>query len=372
MNFIIGKYFLAISDIIMLFIVSLPSFYLQYKHHYKFNILMITSAFFVYTTIITILEYDVTRQTEHILLTIPVMAVFLFDGWRKTLMFIVFPVSFFTIKFVTMYQMEGYVEIQPLHLIYAITFLIVYVISTYFKNDMLMFYQLLKQSNETKDKLLRIVSHDIRSPFGTLLGSSELQMKYLESGDMEKLKNTSAIINSASQKIYSLTQTLLEWSQTQSENLTVNKQKCDITELVGQVVDFCEISAQPKDIELVFDKSKILYISCDIIMTQIALRNIIINAIKFSHRNSQVKIEVQEKEEYIDIIVTDFGVGMNEESYANLFNENLIWSNVGTEKEQGTGLGLLICKEMITKQSGTISVTSTLNQGTVFTVSLKK
>jgi len=371
-NFIIGKYVLAVSDIIMLFSVSAPSIYLQYKHHYKLNIFMITSAFFVYTTIITIMEYDVYRQTEHILLTISVMAVFLFDGWKKTVMFMVFPLSFFTIKFISMYQLNGFIEIQPLHLIYAITFLIVYVISSYFKNDMLRFYDLLKESNETKDKLIRIVSHDIRSPFSTLLGSSELQMKYLECGDFEKLKCTTEIINSASHKIYGLTQTLLEWSHTQSEGFVVNKKDCDITDIVEQVVDFCSLSAIPKDVELIFAPKTKTLISCDTIMTQIAIRNIIMNAIKFSHRNSKVEIDVMDNPEFVDIIITDYGVGMDEESYKNLFNENLIWSNVGTEKEPGTGLGLLICKEMINKQSGKVGVSSKLNEGTVFTISLKK
>lgn len=371
-NFIIGNYFLAISDIVMLFIVSVPSWYLQYKHHYKINIFMITSAFFVYTTIVTILEYDVIRQTEHILLTISVMAVFMFDGWRKKIMFLIFPISFFTIKFVTMYQLYGYVELQPLHLIYAITFLIIYVITSYFKNDMLHFYDLLKQSNETKDKLLRIVSHDIRSPFSSLLGSSDLQMKYLESGNIDKLHQTSAIINSASKKIYDLTRTLLEWSQTQSQGFTVNKEKCSLMEVVKNVVDFCNIAAEPKDIKLIFDDSHKIEIMCDIIMTQIALRNIIMNAIKFSHRNSVVEISIFEKDDAVLITVADSGVGMDENSYKNLFNENHIWSNVGTEKEQGTGLGLIICKEMISKQSGTINVSSELNKGTLVTVSLKK
>ncbi|HNQ67539.1 MAG TPA: HAMP domain-containing sensor histidine kinase [Bacteroidales bacterium] len=371
-NFVIGNYVLAISDIIMLFIVSAPSVYLQYKHHYKLNILMITSAFFVYTTIVTILEYDVYRQTEHILLTISVMAIFLFDGWRKQVMFIIFPIAFFIIKFVTMYQLEGYIEIQPLHLIYGITFLIIYVISSYFKNDMLHFYDLLKQSNETKDKLLRLVSHDIRSPFSSLLGSSDLQMKYLESGDINKIKNTSVIINSASKKIYELTQTLLEWSQTQSEGFIVKKEKCVINDVVKHVVDFCTISAEPKDIELIVKESHQLTISCDIIMTQIALRNIIMNAIKFSHRKSVVEICISEQNDFVLISVADSGVGMDEGSYKNLFNENKIWSNIGTEKEQGTGLGLLICKEMIAKQSGTISVISELNKGTTISILLNK
>ncbi|MDD3859376.1 MAG: HAMP domain-containing sensor histidine kinase [Bacteroidales bacterium] len=371
-NFVTQNYVLAISDIVMLFIVSVPSWYLQFKHHYKANILMITSAFFIYTTILTILEYDVNRQTEHILLTISVMAIFLFDGWRKKIMFSIFPISFFTIKFVTMYQLNGYIEFQPLHLIYAITFLIIYVISSYFKNDMLHFYDLLKQSNETKDKLLRLVSHDIRSPFNSLLGSSDLQMKYMESADLSKIQNTAVIINSASKKIYELTQTLLEWSQTQSDGFVVKKEQCIINDVVKHVVDFCTISSEPKEIELIVKESNSISMYCDIIMTEIALRNVIINAIKFSHRKSVVEVSIVEQENAVLISVADAGVGMDEASYKNLFNGNMIWSNVGTEREQGTGLGLLICKEMIEKQSGKIQVSSELNKGTVISLFLNK
>jgi K+-sensing histidine kinase KdpD len=201
-------------------------------------------------------------------------------------MFSFFPISFFVIRFVVMYQSQGSIDLHTIHIIYAICFLIVYVLASYFKSDMMRFYNMLSESNKTKDKLFRIISHDIRNPFSSLLGSSDLQMKYLQSGDMEKLEKTSYIINSASKKIYELTQTLLDWSQTQTETFVVKRENINITDLVKQVAEFCSITARTKDIEIVFNPKESMFNQCDNIMTQIAVRNIIMNAIKFSHRNS--------------------------------------------------------------------------------------
>ncbi len=372
LNLFVENYFLAVSDLIMIFIVCGPSWFLQYKRHYRANLVLITSAFFIYTTLLTILKYDELRQTEHILIAMAIMPIFLFEGFWKNVMFMFFPISFFTVKFVIMFRTQAHIEIHTIHLIYALTFLIVYVLATYFKGNMMHFYAMLNESNKTKDKLFRIISHDIRNPFSSLLGSSDLQMKYLESGNMEKLEKTAFIINSASKKIYNLTQTLLDWSMTQTETITPKKEKTDLTDLVMQIVDFCKISARPKEIHLIYTPEKQIVISCDIVMTQIALRNIIMNAIKFSHRNSEILISTVNNDKTVAIAVQDFGVGMSEDNMNNLFNENVIQSNYGTEKEKGTGLGLIISKELIDQQAGKLVVTSEKTKGSVFSIILPK
>jgi signal transduction histidine kinase len=370
LNIVIGNYFLAISDVVMFFIVCLPSLYLQYKRFYKANLILITSAFFIFTTILTILKYDYSRQTEHVLIPLSIMPIFLFEGWRKNLMFSFFVLSFFVIKVVIMHRDFGFVEVKTIHIIYAIAFLIVYVLASYFKSDMMRFYTMLSESNKTKDKLFRIISHDIRNPFSSLLGSSDLQMKYLQSGDIEKLEKTSYIINSASKKIYELTQTLLDWSQTQTETFVVKRENTNLTDLVKQVADFCSITARTKDIEIVFNPQSSVFINCDIIMTQIAVRNIIMNAIKFSHRNSEIKIEILKETDNVRILISDKGVGMSQERISTLFDGNKISSDYGTEKEKGTGLGLIISKELIEKQGGQIRVISAEGIGSDFVLSL--
>ncbi len=370
LNIVIENYFLAIADVLVFVLVCIPSWYLQYKRHYKANMVLITVAFLFYTVALTILSYDEFRQTEHILITVSLMPIFLFDKRWKNFIFLLFPISFFTIKFVVMYQKFGYIEIYTMHLIYAISFLIIYVFANYFKGNMMHFYSQIVISNQTKDKLFRIISHDIKNPFSSLLGSSDLQLKYIETQNLEKLAITSLIINTASKKIYDLTATLLEWSQAQTETFIVNKVDTDLTDLVGQVVDFCTISSSPKEIKLDFKPEKPIYVACDIIMTQIALRNILMNAIKFSHRNSQINIIISKNENFASIAVIDYGVGMTETNLQNVFTDSVIESNLGTEKERGTGLGLKICKELLDKQGATIVVKSEHGKGSEFTISL--
>lgn len=369
-NIIEKNYFLATTDIILFFIVCIPSLLLQYKRKYIANLVFITSAFIFYTTIITILKYDFDRQTEHILPAISIMVVFIFDGWKKNLIFLVFPISFFTIRFTVMYQHFGFIEFQSLHLIYLIEFLIVFVIASYFKADMITFYNKLDLANQTKLKLLRIISHDLKNPFNSLLGTSELQSKFLESGNLEKLKTSTEIINLSSKKIYDLTKTLLDWSMIQSEILKANFEKINLTDVIKHVIDFSNINAVPKEIKIEFHPKEVIYCNCDNTMIQICLRNIITNAIKFSNRNSKIDIRQIQNKNKIKIEVQDYGIGINEEDINNILNKNTLSSSYGTENEIGTGLGIKISNELMQIQNGTISIKSKLNYGTTFTLSL--
>jgi signal transduction histidine kinase len=369
-NLVQGNNILAICDVLLFIIVCIPSWILQLKQKYTFNLFMITGAFVIYTTLITILEYDVNRQTEHILPAISIMIIFMFDGWKKNLIFLIFPISFFTIRFVVMYRTFGAIEFQTLHIIYLIEFLIVYTIASFFKKDMMNFYDKLNMSNQTKTKLFRIISHDLKNPFSSLLGTSALQSRFIESGDMEKLKITSQIINASATKIYSLTQSLLDWSITQSETLEPKKEKINLTELTKNVIDFSNITAIHKEIEIEFLPSEALFATIDSTMTQIALRNIIMNALKFSKRGEKIIIRQIANNDFVKIEIEDFGVGISDENLETIFDANTIQSSYGTENEKGSGLGLLISKELLEKQDGLLSVTSQLEKGSVFSITL--
>lgn len=366
------NYFLAVSDVLLFIFVCIPSLILQYKRKYKTNSFFIVGAFLLYTTLLTILKYDVNRQTEHILPALAILAIFFWDGWKKNLIFMLFPISFFAIRFVVMYQTYGRIEIQTLHLIYFIEFLSVYIISTYFKAAMLNFYDKLQKTIDTKNKLFRIISHDIKNPFSSLLGTSELQLRFAQNEDIEKLKQSSQIIHSSANKIYDLTQSLLDWSSSQAETLETKIENVNITEVIEQIIEFCEISAIPKEIELVFDSKNAVFVNCDAVMTQIAIRNIIMNAIKFSYRNSKIIITQIIANNQFVMTIEDFGVGMEEDNLKNLFDDNYLHASYGTEKEKGTGLGLKISKELIEKQNGRIEAESLLGKGSIFRMFLPK
>lgn len=281
-------------------------------------------------------------------------------------MFLIFPISFFTIRFVIMYQTTGSIELETLHLVYFLEFLIVFVITSYFKADMISFYNKLELANRTKTKLLRIISHDLRNPFSSLLGTSELQSRFIEAGDLEKLKTSAHIINTSANKIFDLTQALLDWSMTQSETLEAEKTDLNLTELISQVVDFSNITAMHKEINIEFEPNDTLSCKCDNTMTQICLRNIIMNAIKFSDRNSKILISQKMTEEHIEIHVKDDGVGILREDLDKIFDKSTIHSSYGTENEKGTGLGIKVCKELMEKQGGQLLAESMPNEGSLF------
>lgn len=369
LNFIIGNQILAIFDLSLVFLVSIPSLILQYKKFYNFNKVFIVLAFIVGVAFVTFFKYDINRQSEYLLLAASIMPIFLFDSWRKNIMFILFPITFFSIVFYFNFLEYDKILLAPNHIILAICFLMIFVLSSHFKQNMLHFYNSLEESNATKDKLFRIISHDIRNPFNSLLGFSEMQMKFLRNQEYEKLEKTNQVINSSSKQIYELTQTLLDWSLTQTSSFKVKPEMLNINELVEQVIKFCSIPAREKDIEIISNFGEPLYIDIDNVMTQIAVRNILVNAIKFSYRNSVIKVYVERFNDFVNINIVDKGIGMSEQKQKEIFSKEVISSEYGTESERGTGLGLVISKELIEKQKGKISVESEEGKGSSFTLS---
>ncbi|MFQ3580191.1 MAG: HAMP domain-containing sensor histidine kinase [Bacteroidales bacterium] len=235
---------------------------------------------------------------------------------------------------------------------------------------MIKFYKKIEESNKTKDKLFRIISHDLRSPFNSLLGTSDIQLKYIKNKDYDKIEATSRAINLASNKIYDLTQSLLEWSLSQTEQIVVKKTKFSLNESIIKVIDLCLITSKNKEVEIVFNPQFDIEVNLDYTMFQIVLRNIIMNSVIFSFRGQSIVVETSKEKDNIVINVRDFGVGMDEEQLNNIFSPHKYKTTIGTEKEKGTGLGLLISKELIEKQGGTIQIQSNKDEGTIVTISL--
>jgi signal transduction histidine kinase len=234
---------------------------------------------------------------------------------------------------------------------------------------MMLYYNSLSEANATKDKLFKIISHDIRNPFSSLLSSSEMQLKFLQNRDYEKLEQTSQLINTSAKQIFELTQTLLDWSIAQTDSFKVKAEKLNINDLVEQVVNFCSIQAREKDIEIITDYGSPIYVELDNVMTQIAVRNILINAIKFSYRNSVIRVYVRQFNDFVNIEIVDKGIGMSKQKQQEIFSKAVVATEYGTERERGSGLGIVISKELIEKQKGKISVESEEGKGSSFTLS---
>ena len=230
--------------------------------------------------------------------------------------------------------------------------------------------------NATKDKFFSIIAHDLKSPFSTMLGFSKLLIDNFEQYDKEKQKNFLGIINKDIQKTYRLLENLLLWSSTQRGKINYFPEKVKLNMLTVEIVELLKQTAVSKSITIKNEIAENIIINADQNMLLTILRNLISNAIKFTHKEGKIVISAhlisaENKQNFIEIAVKDSGVGIEKEKWANLFKiaENI--STKGTEGESGTGLGLILCKEFVEKHGGKIWVESELNKGSTFIFTLK-
>lgn len=224
--------------------------------------------------------------------------------------------------------------------------------------------------NATKDKFLSIVAHDLKSPFASILGFSELLVKNLAKYEKDKiLKFVQAILDS-SRSAYKLVENLLEWARSQSGKIEFNPIEFNLKSLVLEAIFIFENAAKAKQIELNYQVDQEIVAYADKNMINTVLRNLIGNAIKFTHRKGSVSITATKSEHEIQVLVSDTGIGMSDETIRKLFKINEKVSVPGTEQEKGTGLGLLLCKEFVEKHHSKIWVESSLGKGSIFAFSL--
>jgi two-component system, sensor histidine kinase and response regulator len=230
-----------------------------------------------------------------------------------------------------------------------------------------------KALNLTKDKLFSIIAHDLRSPFNSLLGFSELLVKSIEKNDLRKIELYAGIINKVSNQTFELLETLLDWANLQRKQITFKPEKTGIKELIEKTVALLYGQANQKSIQLrVLASDSNVQVVADINMVKTIVRNIVSNAIKFSFKNGRIDIGFTETEKEVRIFVKDEGTGMPADVVTNLFILEVHKSVIGTDNEKGTGLGLILCKEFVEKHGGKIEVESKLGEGSKFSFTLPK
>jgi two-component system, sensor histidine kinase and response regulator len=228
----------------------------------------------------------------------------------------------------------------------------------------------LKELNATKDKFFNIVAHDLKNPFTSLLGSSELLCENIEQMNSEEIRALATVINDSAKSGYSILQNLLDWSRSQTGLLKYNPETINLSGLIAQNILNIEPLARRKGIEFItkFGSDSSLFADKNMINT--ILRNLLSNAVKFSYRSGTVIISSWESDGYAIISVKDSGTGISKENIQKLFRIDSKHSLPGTENEQGTGLGLKLCKEFTEKLNGRLTVESTENVGSEFKFSL--
>jgi len=229
----------------------------------------------------------------------------------------------------------------------------------------------LKKVNDSKDRFISVLAHDLKSPFNSLLGFSEILVEDLNELNHKQIENYSNQIYSAAKISYQLLEELLLWAQVQSDQFPFNPERVDICRLCSIVANDFDLIASKKEVVVCLEKGAEPIVWADELMIKTVLRNLLTNAIKYSHPGGKVKISGSCDENEVIVTVEDSGVGMSAAQIANLFDIRHKSSKEGTAGEKGTGLGLLLCKDMIDKHGGRIWVESEPGKGSRFMFSLK-
>jgi PAS domain S-box-containing protein len=231
----------------------------------------------------------------------------------------------------------------------------------------------LRESNNTKDKFFSIIAHDLKSPFQSILGCSEiLEMNHKEYNE-EKRGEIIKLITMSAKRAYGLLENLLTWSRSQSGMIDYKPEKLQLNVVLLDTIFDLQVYADQKDIKINNQITNDELVFADKNMISTILRNLISNAIKFTQQNGIVTLGAQKTAEtnFTEIWVKDTGIGIPKDIMDNLFRiDKKVFTTSGTANEKGTGLGLILCKEFVEKHGGEIRVESKPEKGSIFSFTI--
>ncbi len=215
----------------------------------------------------------------------------------------------------------------------------------------------------TKNRLFSIVAHDLKSPFNAFVGLTDMMLANFDAnwGNEEYFRTRLGLLNENARTLYNTTENLLNWARSQCDEVAVSKSHFNIHDLLDEQVNILAHFASKKKIRVKNSTDKTLMCYSDREILGIVVKNFLTNAVKYSKPEQHVVINARITKADIRITITDKGVGMTEEQLGRLFND--YYSTPGTGNEKGTGLGLIICKELIGKLGGRLSVKSAAGKG---------
>ena len=224
----------------------------------------------------------------------------------------------------------------------------------------------LRELNGTKDKFFSIIAHDLKSPFSGILGFCAILTEQVRKKEYENLEEYAEIIQYSAQKVFDLLTNLMEWSSSQSGRMDYDPQLVDMGTIVQEVIDLIKISALQKSILITKKIEQPIELYADKKMISSVLRNLISNAVKFTHPGGVIEIRLVRLGEEVKVSVRDNGVGIAAAELKKLFTIDRSYSIPGTQNEKGTGLGLILCNEFIHKHGGRIWAESEPGKGSLF------
>lgn len=223
-------------------------------------------------------------------------------------------------------------------------------------------------TNTVKDRLLSVMSHDIRSPLNSLRGVLNLYNK--GSINQEEFSQLTLQIENDLGKTGMLVENILSWTSSQLKGVALKTEKFNLFKLVEGTLQLFDTLVIRKKISILHNVAPDTEVTCDKNILNLVMRNLISNAIKFSFEGSKINIDVKSTGAELEVKVIDFGVGMDSATLQSLLTPSLTVSTVGTGNEKGTGIGLALCREYVQKAGGSLTVESTVGKGSTFIIRL--
>ncbi len=228
----------------------------------------------------------------------------------------------------------------------------------------------LEMYNASNEKLIRIISHDLRTPLSSMISLLDLMMIDIKEKNYSNLGKFVNILSQSAQEEYYLLNNLLQWYSMQSGRSKFNSVKINLDRIMQHATCILKSNIEQKSIHLITNIQKDITFFTDQIMLETIFRNLISNAIKFSYENGTITVNAYQSNENIKIEIQDEGIGISQENINKIFNTNNNYTTSGTKLEKGTGLGLVLCNELIKKNKGTLEIKSEVGKGSTFVVTL--
>ena len=222
-----------------------------------------------------------------------------------------------------------------------------------------------------RDKLYSVIAHDLRSPMGSIkmvLNMLILNLPFEKIG--AEMYELLTMANQTTEDVFSLLDNLLKWTKSQIGKLNVVYQDVDLVEVTDGVIEIFSMVASLKKIRIREMKPERMMVNADIDMLKTVVRNLLSNAIKFSKENSEISVKMEEVNGMAVVSVQDHGCGISEEGQKKLLHADTHFSTFGTNNEEGSGLGLLLCKDFVVKNGGKLWFTSKEGEGSIFSFSI--
>ncbi|TGL06998.1 PAS domain-containing sensor histidine kinase [Leptospira levettii] len=241
------------------------------------------------------------------------------------------------------------------------------------EEEMKRFFKELQLLNHTKDKFFSIISHDLKGPIGGMNTFIGMLLEDMETKTPKRMRNDLNILYQSSGEVYALLENLLTWARSQTNEISFLPENVSVKTSVDTVISYFTFMTSNKGIRVQNLVGNDIYVFADENMLETILRNLVSNAIKYSHVGGEVKITAEPKDGNVSIQVEDFGTGISDEIRSTFFQIDAKQKSMpGTLGERGTTLGLILCKEFIEKNHGKIDVESEVGKGSIFYFTLPK